>query len=386
MKVLQVHNYYQQKGGEDAVVENEKLLLRDAGHEVIQYVIHNNQIDGLIGKINTALNSAYSRNSYRRFLRCLKDARPDIVHVHNFFPLITPAIFDSCKKLDIPSVMTLHNYRLICPGAFLMRDGNICEDCLNDSAYRAIARRCYRDSYLATLTVAHMVEYHRKRRTWKSRVDAFIALTHFSKKKFIEGGLPADRIYVKPNFVCPPSDTSIDTDERCGFLYVGRLSREKGVLTLLEAWRDLDYPLRIVGDGPLRDIVERVSISKVKYLGSLSQDDVFAEMVRSQALIMPSEWYEGFPMVLVEAMSRGLPVIGSNIGAMAEVVQDGVTGMHFESGNVESLREAVCRMARDKETLKRMSEESMKIYREKYSPEVNLCQLMDIYERAKQVS
>lgn len=387
MRILQIHNYYQQKGGEDAVVANEKALLEEAGHEVLQHLCHNDDIQSISAKVRAALGSAYSVSQRQRLLRLLKEVRPDIVHVHNFFPLFTPSIFDACREAGTASVMTLHNYRLVCPGAFLMRDGRICEDCLLGSAYRAVRHRCYRNSLVATFTAARLVEYHRRKRTWGEKVGAFIALTHFAKRKYIEGGLPAERIHVKPNFIRPPVDFGNRAEgERRGVLYVGRLSREKGLITLLEAWKGVDFPLRIAGDGPLRDMVVGSAPAQLEYLGSLAQEQVSREMGRAAALVMPSEWYEGFPMVLVEAMAHGLPVIGSNIGAMAEVIQDGVTGLHFEVGDVQSLRDAVSRLLNDESVLRKMSEASVREYRMKYSPEVNLDQLMGIYESARQAS
>ena len=387
MRILQIHNYYQQEGGEDAVLANEKALLEEAGHEVIQHLCHNDEIQSTYAKVRSALEIAYSARQRKRLSRLLHDVRPDIVHVHNFFPLFTPSIFDACRQAALPSVMTLHNYRLICPGALLMRDGHICEDCLQGSAYRAIWHRCYRESMAGTFAVSRMVEYHRRRHTWRDKVSAFIALTRFARTKYIQGGLPANRIHVKPNFIRPPAAPDGKCEgKRRGVLYVGRLSHEKGLTTLLEAWKDMSAPLRIAGDGPLKEIVSACASPQVEYLGVLTRTEVSREMRRASALVMPSEWYEGFPMVLVEAMAHGLPVIGSNIGAMAEVIQDGVTGLHFEVGDVQSLRDAVSRLLNDESVLRKMSEASVREYRMKYSPEVNLDQLMGIYESARQAS
>jgi glycosyltransferase involved in cell wall biosynthesis len=386
MRILQVHNRYQHAGGEDAVVKAEGELLEANAHQVSLFEVANEGIRGFWKKFSVALNSAYSQKSKVLVGRAISDFKPEVVHVHNFFPLITPSVYDACGDAGIPVVQTLHNYRAICPGALLMRDGQVCEDCIHGSAYRSVLHACYRGSALGTMVVASMVESHRKRNTWQEKVDTFIALTDFAKSKFVEAGFPKEKIIVKPNFYDGEFEDSI-TGDREGALFVGRLSREKGLYTLIEAWQGLNIPLRVIGDGPLFDEVKGRDLSSVIFLGRKSREEVIKEMGRAKFLVMPSECYEGFPMVIAEAFAAGLPVITTRFGSMAEIVSDGVTGSLFEAGDAEDLVAKVRSAFANPEEIEQMGKNARSVYEEKYTPETNYLQLMDIYgeaiERAK---
>jgi glycosyltransferase involved in cell wall biosynthesis len=249
MKILMVHNQYQQAGGEDKVFELESELLESRGHEVCKLVVNNDHIKGILSKLKAAWSVTYSDKSRLLMIEALDKFNPNVVHVHNFFPILTPSIFDACKQRNVPVVHTLHNYRLICPSALLMIDGEIYEKSVTGSAYWSIFKKAYRNSYLGTFAVARMIEYHKKRRTWHTAVDRFIALTQFAKDKFTEAGFPPEKIAVKPNFIRDPMNgqNSEDHEKRAGALFVGRLSEEKGIRTLMEAWKSVDYPLTIAG-------------------------------------------------------------------------------------------------------------------------------------------
>lgn len=379
MRILILHNTYQQKGGEDAVVAAECGLLTAHGHEVRPVIVTNDVISGFWRKLGAAWETPYSSSSLRMVESELQRFQPDVVHVHNFFPLLTPSIYDACKKAGVPVVQTLHNYRTICPGAMLMRDGQPCEECVSGSPYRAVVHRCYRGSLLGTLAVARMVASHRLRGTWLDKVDSFIALTEFAKSKFVQAGFPAEKIVVKPNFVDSPTVPSPGV-KRSGALFVGRLNQEKGIDTLIEAWSTLNVPLRVIGDGPMSERVKSCGLSQVEYLGSRSSQEVAAEMAQAEFLVTPSHWYEGFPMVIAEAYACGLPVLVSRLGSLAEIVVDGVTGTHFEARNPEDLAEKVRWAAGNPEELQRMSRNACRIYKGKYCSEVNYPMLMDIYK------
>lgn len=382
MRVLQAHNHYQQAGGEDAVVAAEHELLKENGHTVRLYAVTNNEIDGPWAKVRTAWQTPYSQKARKRMGEAIRDFAPDVVHVHNFFPLLTPSIYDACRDARVSVVQTLHNYRTICPGALLMHDGRPYEGCIHGSPYQAVLHRCYRGSWLGSLAVARMVDVHRKRGTWRTKVDRFIALTSFAKAKFVEGGLPEDKIVIKPNFVLDRGKGEVFPNPRSGALFVGRLSPEKGILTLLKAWSSVDLPLRIVGDGPLLDVVRSADAPEIVYVGRMPPEAVAVEMARAAFLVFPAEWYEGFGLTLVESFCQGLPVIASRLGSMAEIVEDGVTGLHFTPNDSEDLAAKVRWAVDHQEEMRQMGANARRIYKAKYTPESNYPQLMAIYEEA----
>ena len=250
MRILTIHNYYQQAGGEDVVFEGEASLLRQHGHEVVEYRQDNAQIHRLSRPV-IASHAIWSRPVYRALQRLLRDVEPDVTHLHNIFPLISPAAYYASRKAGVPVVQTLHNYRLLCPAATFLRNGQLCEECLGKTfPWPAVLHACYHRSYAQSAVTAGMLTVHRWLKTWRDQVDIYIALTEFSRRKFIEGGLPAEKIVVKPHFVYP--DPGCRAGSGGYALYVGRLSAQKGVMTLLQAWQQLPgIPLKVVGDGPL---------------------------------------------------------------------------------------------------------------------------------------
>lgn len=385
MRVLLIHNRYQQPGGEDAVFEAEKALLERMGHEVIPFVEDNARLNGM-NPLKAALNAVWSREAQEKIRRLIRETKPDVAHFHNTFLMISPAAYYTCNQAGIPVVQTLHNYRLICPGALLMRDGRMCEDCVGKAVpWPGVAHGCWRGSRLQTSVVATMLTVHRALGTWRKQVDVYVALTEFARRKFIEGGLPAEKIVVKPNFVA--LDPGVGRHEGGYALFVGRLSEEKGVRTLLRAWKALDgVPLKVAGDGPLRAEVEhfvrRERLERVELLGRVPRDDVLRLMQDARMLVFASECYENFPMAVAEAFACGLPVMASRLGAMAEIVEDGRTGLHFEAGNPDDLAEkAAWAWAHPKE-LAEMGREARREYEEKYTAERNYEMLMEIYRRA----
>ena len=341
MKILIVHNRYQKAGGEDVVVSSELGLLLSYGHNAKLFLVSNDDIKGL-KQIKVAKQTTYSYPARYQLSKEIFRFEPDVVHVHNFFPLLSPSIYDACMDNNVPVIQTLHNFRLICPGALLMRKGSICEKCVTGSAYQSVFYRCYRNSVLGTCAVARMVENHRRKQTWHNKVDRFIVLTDFARKKFVEGGFPENKIVVKPNF-CKKRENKKTASEgkqnhQCeSALFVGRLSHEKGLNALLNAWQQLDIPLHIAGDGPLKNMIKDYCCRHISFLGMLTPDRVSEEMNKASFLVMPSEWYEGFPMALVEAFSHGLPVVASRLGSMAEIVEDGTTGLLFEAAGCLSI-------------------------------------------------
>jgi glycosyltransferase involved in cell wall biosynthesis len=380
MRVLIVHNRYQYAGGEDTVVANEQALLERHGWETRLWSVTNDVIAGPLAKIAAAWQAPYSRSARDDLAPVIAEFAPAIVHVHNFFPLLSPSVYDACRAAGVAVVQTLHNYRTICPGGLLMRAGHPCEDCIGASPYQAALHACYRGSRIGSLAVARMVDTHRRRGTWSQKVDHFIALSAFSKGKFVAAGFPADLISVKPNFA---EDRHITTTvARAGALYVGRLSPEKGIDTLLRGWHGLEIPLRLVGDGPLRGQVDNAVGPNIVPVGRKAPAEVACEMAWSAFLVLPSLVHENFPIVIAEAFCQGLPVIASRIGALAEIVEDGVTGLLFCCGDADDLASKVRWAHRQPEAMLTMGANARRVYEERYSPSVNFRQLAKIYEAA----
>jgi len=386
MNILLVHNTYQQPGGEDIVFANECKLLRRFGHNVITYERSNSQIDTYTDWSRVVLMKDVVWNSgcRREFSQLLKDARPDVVHVHNTFMMISPAIYSACQEARVPVVQTLHNYRLLCPAANFFRDGQICEECMTHSLVRGIAHACYHESFLATATVACMLKVHRALGTWPHAVNTYIALSNFSKQRFIAGGLPQEKIVIKPNFVDPdPGPRSSDGEYA---LFVGRLSEEKGLKTLLAACKHTPrVSLVIVGDGPLRQelqaCAQRLDLHNVVFRGRLPRQDIEAVLKNARFLVQPSECYENFPMTVVEAFACGIPVIGSRIGALKEIVTDGQTGLQFKPGDSEDLAAKIDWAWQHGEATRAMGLRARHEFESKYTAEKNHGHLVELYGR-----
>ncbi len=380
MRVLMVHNAYRHYGGEDAVVANEKALLEGGGHEVELLLASNDSIGGAAGAAWAALSTVYSRRGRSLVADAIGRFRPDVVHVHNHFPLISPSLFDATAEAGVPSVWTLHNFRMTCANGLLFRDGHPCEDCLGRPPISGVLHRCYRGSLTGSAVVGASISWHRARGTWARKVGRFIALNDFACRKFIEAGIPAERLVVKPNFV--PDPGAPWTGERSGFVYVGRLSAEKGVATLVEAWRQVDAPLTIFGDGPELEALRGIAPANIVFAGHQDRATIQVAVARAAALILPSIWYENFPMVLVEAFAAGTPVIASARGALPSLIEDGTTGLLFRPGNVEALSEKVNGLIQRPDMLRRMGQVARACYSEKLTPEGNLRQLEAIYADA----
>lgn len=397
MKILQLHNRYQIVGGEEGVVQAEQALLRAQGHQVQLLEVTNDHIVGWAAKANAALNAIYSRAGRQQVLAAIDAFTPDLVHVHNFFPLLSPSVYDACRDRQIPVVQTLHNYRLACPKAMFFRDNQICEACLEQrSLVPAVVHGCYRGSRPESAVVALMLAWHRHRQTWSDRVDAYIALTQFQKSKLIQAGLPAAKIHVKPNFVfAPPAMSAAEAaaDTLPYILFVGRLAEEKGIAVLIEAYiHDPTLaPLKIVGDGPLRAALERQVAAagladRVTFLGRRAPDQVRQWMLQAAGLVFPSIWYEGFPLTIAEAFSCGLPVIVPDLGSMAEIVQDGVTGYHFAPRSGADLAVKIRQLLDQPAQRQHMGQAAQQVYKADYSPAVNYQQLLAIYRSAQSIA
>jgi glycosyltransferase involved in cell wall biosynthesis len=382
MKILSVHNSYQTPGGEDQVFAQEADLLRAHGHKVLLYHTSNEQVKGknplvLLG------NTIWNRQTHSELLNLMQRERPDIVHVHNTFPVISPAVYYAANEAGIPVVQTLHNYRMLCPAATLFRNGHVCEDCLGKRVpWPGVQHGCYRGSRLTTAAAAAMLATHNYKQTWSKTVSAYIALTGFARDKFVQAGFPAEKILIKPNYL--PEDPGIGEGKGKYALFVGRLTPEKGIHTLLEAWREIgnELPLQIAGDGPLAPEVEKTASAtqNVTWLKWLPRTEILQRMKDASVLILPSMWYEGFPMIIAEAFAVGLPVIASNLGSMSTIIDHQRTGLHFEPGNAKSLLEAVRWFCAQPDKTAKMREQVRLEYEMKYTAARNYAQMMNIYK------
>jgi glycosyltransferase involved in cell wall biosynthesis len=386
LNILVVHNFYQQPGGEDQVFRDEVELLRARGNAVSVFNVHNDEVAGL-GKLKLARKTFWNDEAYQQVRDIVRRERIEIAHFHNTFPLISPAAYYGAKAGGAAVVQTLHNFRLHCPAATLFRDGHVCEECLGRAvAWPGVVHKCYRDNLAASATTAGMLAYHRFKGTWNDLVDLYIPLTKFAKRKFVEGGLPESKLFVKPNFVSP------DPGERPGgggyVAFIGRLSAEKGISTLTETWREHladRIPLKILGDGPLRQLVDDKSVisAGVQWLGRRAMPEVYDILGRAEALIFPSRWYEGLPRTIIESFACGTPVIASDLGSMAELVRPGVTGQLFEAGNAAQLARHVDELLGDSNRLSDLRRGARATFLRTYTADRNYPMLMEAYQRAR---
>lgn len=383
MRILVGHNFYQQAGGEDNVFAAETEMLESHGHDVVRYTRHNDEFREL-SALRACAVTLWNRGSHDELRAILARERPDVCHFHNTFPLMSPSVFAAAASMGVPVVLTLHNYRLVCPAGVLMRDGRVCEECVGGPVpWRAVAHSCYRGSRAASASVAAMLALHRFLGTWRDRIDLFIALTEFAREKMIQGGLPAGKIAVKPNFILP--DPGFSSERADYALFVGRLTEEKGITTLLEAWRTIGdrVPLRIIGDGPMAGEARRAaeSLPGVTYLGRVPRSESLSQIRGARVLVFPSTWYEGLPLTILEAYATGLPVIASNLGSIREVVLDGRTGLLFTPGSPSELACKVLDLTRRGGQLIEMGREARREFERKYTREKNYRQLTDCYRR-----
>jgi len=384
MRILLVHNFYQQTGGEDLVVADEARLLASRGHDVAQYSIHNDQVKSL-SPLALGQRTIWSRPSYRDVRAAIVTHRPEVVHVHNTLPLLSPSVYYAASAEGVPVVQTLHNYRLMCPAALCFRDGHVCTDCVGKSvAVGAVRHACYRESRSASAAVVTMLSVHRLLGTWERKISVYIALTAMARRLFIESGLAAEKLVVKPNFVDP--DPGIGTGSGGYALFVGRLSVEKGIRTLLQAWQLIGdrLPLLIVGDGPLGPDVAAAAGNTpgVTWIGKRAPKDIVPLLREATCLVFPSECYETFGRVIVEAFAAGTPVVAAGHGAAAELVADGITGVHFHPGDASDLAAKVIQLHSQPVLRGAMRAAARSDFENRFTADVNYQSLLAIYQRA----
>lgn len=384
-KILAIHNYFKHEGGEDKVFDTETNLLESAGHHVIRYTLHNDQINEG-SQLKLALTTIWNVQTQKDLHELVRRTQPQIAHFHNSFPLISPSAYWTLKSEQIPIVQTLHDYRFFCINGLFFRDNLVCERCIGKFVqWPGIQYRCYRGDRAASGVATLINLVHRLANTWSKTVDIFIALTELSKRKYIQAGMAPKKIIVKPNCVYPEPLRGNGSGNNA--LFIGRLSPEKGIGLLMSAWKhpliqDRQLVLRIAGQGPLEDFVqtEAANTPGIQYLGQISSDKVIQEMQRAAFLIVPSIWYEGFPRVIAEAFATGLPVVGSRIGNLAEVIKEHRTGVLFDPTYDSDLAHKICWMLDHPTALLEMRSQCHQEFARFYSPDNTLRQLTDIYK------
>lgn len=388
MKIILVHNHYRQPGGEDVVFDQERQLLERAGHQVITYCRSNSQVESYSGTKGLTLlpRAIWAQETWKDFGDLLRRERPDLVHVHNTWVMISPSIYAACRKAGVPVVQTLHNYRLFCPAGTFFRDGRVCNECVEWGLSRSVMHGCYRQSRPTTAAVALMLAVHRAKGTWTRDIDCYITLCQFSRNVNVKAGLPPEKVFVKANFVHPDPGMCDEKDNYV--LFIGRLSPEKRVNTILRAWSFLGnrIPLIVIGGGPERARLEKEAehfgLTSVRFEGHLPRAQALAVLRRARFLIFSSEWYENFPVTIAESFACGVPVLCSRLGAMQEIVDDGRTGVHFAAGDAQDLAEKVKWAWNNPDRLRKMGEEARREYESKYTAETNYPVLMQIYRHA----
>ncbi|HKA38130.1 MAG TPA: glycosyltransferase [Burkholderiales bacterium] len=377
-RVLFVHNRYQLPGGEDAVADAEVELLRRNGHAVETYLRDNEELRRM-NRVESFTQAVWSRRTSQDITRLVDAFQPDVIHAHNTFALVSSSLYWAAARAGIPVVQTLHNFRLMCVQAMFLYDGRVCEDCLGHVPWRGVTRKCYRNSGLQSAALAVMLGVHRTLGTFRDKVTRYIALNEFCRRKFVEGGLPASRISVKPNFV--DVERPVAGGARHGGLYVGRLAPEKGIDVLMQALRELPgVAIDVIGVGPEQHQVE--AHPQLNVLGWLAHGEIYERMRRASYLVMPSIWYENFPRTLVEAYANGLPVIASHLGALPELVEHGRTGLLFEAGSAHDLARHIAWAEAFPGKMAAMGEEARERYESEFTSERNYAQLTAIYRDA----
>jgi glycosyltransferase involved in cell wall biosynthesis len=385
MRILQVHTRYREPGGEGVVVQAEADLLCDAGHEVVQHQVENPS--GATSAAALLAKSPWNAKAAREVRRLAEKLQPDVAHVHNTWYAFSPAVVRGLRQAEVPIAMTLHNYRLLCANAELFRDGQPCEDCVGRRPWPGVAHRCYRQSALQSLPAAATIALHHRLGTWRHDVDVFLALTEFARTLFVRGGLPADRIRVKSNFVDDPGARTVPARESSTVLCIGRLVTQKGVDLLLEAWRgmgDIGLRLLLIGEGPLRSELQRWAVPGVSFAGRLSMAEVWAHLLAGRALVFPSRSYEGQPMVILEALAAGLPVLASSLGGLPELVAPLGAEWLTPAATVEGWAAALHRLA-DDDLIDRASRQARASYERSFTRSAGLAALEEAYRHVSQM-
>jgi glycosyltransferase involved in cell wall biosynthesis len=377
--VLVVHNRYRYAGGEDAVVYAEAAVLRERGHRVIEFTRDNSQIAefGRIDRASLAATAVWNQRVYSEVRALIRRERPAVAHCHNLVPLLSPAVYYACRDEGVPVVQTLHNFRLRCPAGTMFRDGKTCNDCDRNLA-RGVVHGCYRRSRTQTAVAAMMLAAHRWLRTFSDAVDAYSAPSRFCAEVMASAGIPSQKIAVRQNFLA--ADPGVRRGIGSYAIFVGRICEEKGIRQLLAAWRKLPHiPLVVVGDGPLLDEARRTAASNVSFTGALPPSEVVSRIKSARFLVFPSIWHETFGMVALEAAACGVATLGSRLGAIPELVQEGRTGLLFDPYSPNELADKAAWAWEHPDAMNEMGSAARDCYLQRHTAEHGYASLMALY-------
>ena len=386
MKILFIHNKYIQFGGEDVAVEQEMALLSAKGHNVKILFFENENITGIISKIKAAFQAIYNFSSARKVKKAIKEFNPDIIHVHNLFFIASPSVLYAASRKKIPVILTLHNYRLICSNALLLRDNKVCELCIQKKfPLSGIRYKCYRNTRAGSTLVTLITGVHKLLNTWKKKVTTYTVSNEFSRVRLLNSSLqlPEHKLVAKANFISDPGEGKVPREDF--YLFAGRIAKEKGAHMLLEAFAGLpNRKLVLVGDGPEKEYLKNQfkSYDNIHFTGQLQKPDVLEYMKRCKALICPSVWYEVTPFTNLEAFATGTPVIASRLGSMKETIKDGYNGLHFTAGDPEDLKNKVELFMQITDHNNDLYKNARESYLQKYHPDVHYRSIIRIYEQA----
>jgi glycosyltransferase involved in cell wall biosynthesis len=392
MRVLQVHNQYVSGlGGEDTVVRLEAELLRSHGDEVRQLIVSSSELKnvGTLRLLQAGISSVWSRSGYESTAKAVKEFKPDVVHVHNTFPILSPSVYYAARRNGASVVQTLHNYRIVCTNGLLLRNQMPCEDCVGRAKWRGLAHRCYHGSAGISASVVAIQTTHRTAGTYRHEVDAYIALTEFQRKIFIREGLSPEGIHVKPNFTASAVSPGDIRERKDQIVFAGNVCREKGTDLLLEAWarvRPEGYRLLLLGDGPSRAELQQryASDGSVIWMGFQPAAEVARVLAESRYIAVCSRWYETFCLVLLEAFSAGTPAIAPNHAAFPALMEGGKCGFLFEPSNLDSLAGALRSAISAGESEWREQSNVALAKAGEYGPDANYLRLMEIYAAARE--
>lgn len=380
MKILQIHNEYKYRGGEEIVVEEEKKLLLKNNCKVFQLIKKNiNEITSIYKMINIAKNLNYSIISKNEVLDNLDRIEPDLVHIHNTFPLWSYSVIDACNEKKIPVVMTLHNFRMICANGTFFRDKQVCVKCLKSSVFNSVKYGCYQNSKLKSIPVSLMINSSNKGLSVVNKLNKIIVLSEFAKKKFLEANFPKNKIIVKPNFILDKIKCKKNIS-KSGFLYASRLSEEKGILDLIKAFKKFNFDLNVCGDGPLKSKLENET--KIKYLGFLSKKKLLNVLMKTKFLIFPSKCFENFPTIFLQAFALNVLVIAPKLGSMSTIIKDKHNGVLFKPNDVDDMIKKIKWVMSNDDKCNQIIKNAKKDLKKKYTESINYKILMDIYEKA----